>query len=104
MMTLADALDIMVGRTGVERYRELCDPTHRDYHPEFIPWILEQARAPHEPAPLPEPEPEPRDLAASLRQWFRESLDMAGRRCCGAQYVPFDPYQLPADERLAWPF
>ena len=44
-MTLAEALDIVVARTGHRRYRELCDPAHPDYNPDYIPVVIRLAEA-----------------------------------------------------------
>ena len=50
-MTITEALDIVVGRTGVERYRQLCDPEHPDYREEYVDWIMSQAQQPAENFP-----------------------------------------------------
>jgi hypothetical protein len=43
MMTLAEALDLAVARTGHARYRELVDPAHRDFNPDYIPVVMRMA-------------------------------------------------------------
>jgi hypothetical protein len=40
---LPEALDIVVGRTRAERYRQLCDPTHPAYNPDYVPVVLRLA-------------------------------------------------------------
>lgn len=40
---LAEALDVVVGRTKVERYRDLCDPSHPDYNPNYSAIVLRMA-------------------------------------------------------------
>lgn len=43
-MTIEEALDIVVARTGHHRYRELVDPAHPDYDPRFIPIVIDAAK------------------------------------------------------------
>lgn len=43
-MTLSEALDIVVGQTGHERFRELCDPGHPAYHPGTAAVVFRWAR------------------------------------------------------------
>jgi hypothetical protein len=50
-MTLADALDIAVARTGWDRYRILCDPVHPS-HELYAQVVREIAAA---PAPVAAP-------------------------------------------------
>jgi hypothetical protein len=45
MMNLSQAIDIVVARTGHERFRELTDPAHPAYDPAYAPWIMAQAGA-----------------------------------------------------------
>ncbi len=52
-MNLAEALDIVVGRTGHERFRQLCDPNDPAYAPGYIPLVMSLATG--EPVPCPEP-------------------------------------------------
>lgn len=44
-MTLAEALDIVVGKTGHRRFRDLTDPTHPEYHPGTVAVVMRMARA-----------------------------------------------------------
>lgn len=48
-MEISEALEIVVGRTGHERYRELCDPSSPTYDPRYVPIVIEMAGG--EPAP-----------------------------------------------------
>jgi hypothetical protein len=43
MMTIDQALDIVVARTGHERFRSLCDPAHESYDPAYPPYIVARA-------------------------------------------------------------
>ena len=47
-MTLADALDIVVGQTGVERYRHLCSEANTLKPPNdraaYCRWIVDEAQ------------------------------------------------------------
>jgi hypothetical protein len=49
-MELREALDIVVQRSGHERYRDLCDPEHPDYQVEWPEQVIRMAQ---EPAPEP---------------------------------------------------
>ena len=60
-MTLAEALDLVVERTGVDRYRRLCDVADRVYRPEYPAYILEKAAR-----LLVEPAPDPPDCLAGI--------------------------------------
>jgi hypothetical protein len=54
-MTLADALDVVVARTGHARFRELCDPSHPDHNPAYEATVFALAAAPWPPGGPPEP-------------------------------------------------
>src|SRR5262245_4476328 len=49
-MELAEALDIVVARTGHARYRDLCNPEHPAYNAAYIPIVLAMARAAESPS------------------------------------------------------
>lgn len=75
-MTLAEALDLVVARTGHARYRDLCDPTHPDYDPGYEGLVMQLAvDATRDPT-----------IEDGLRAWWAESVSFWGgapRRCCG---------------------
>lgn len=94
-MDLAEALDLAVAKTGVRRYRQLCDPTHPAYHPEYIPLVLAIARG--EPLPVPKS-----GLAIALEQWWHQSVDLhraeAWRKHAEASGEPIEAASAPASE------
>jgi hypothetical protein len=48
-MNFQEALDIVVARTGHQRYRQLCDPDDPAFDPAYPPWIISQAEQPAGP-------------------------------------------------------
>lgn len=54
-MELSEALEIVIARTGHERYRELCDPASPAHDPRYEAIVLSMAGAPIEPARLEQP-------------------------------------------------
>lgn len=68
-MTPADALDIVVSRTGHARFRELCDPGHPDHQPGMAAVVLAMAAGPppsaRDATPAREPVPFARVHAAA---------------------------------------
>jgi hypothetical protein len=77
-MTLPDALDIVVARTGVERYRYLCSQHPRaSTRAEYSALILRLALEPN-PPPRPTPTESLEVLAAVRRCCFRSA---AGDGC-----------------------
>lgn len=61
-MEISEALDIVVARTGHVRYRDLCDPSHPDYHPGYPALVIAMAEDRPPPAPPPEAPPAVRGL------------------------------------------
>jgi hypothetical protein len=77
-MTVADALDIVVARTGVERYRYLClEHPRASTRAEYSAHVLRLASSPA-PPPRPTAAESIADLAAVRRCEFRS----AGRDGC----------------------
>lgn len=62
-MTLAEALDLAVAKTGCRRYRQLCDPSDPAYHAGYMPIVFAIARGEPLPTPAPTPPIEPRPAA-----------------------------------------
>lgn len=79
-MTLAEALDVVVARTGHARYRALCDPSHPAYDPAYVAFILRLAGG---PAPDIPPTPDP-----VLPMGIDHALDVIRRRDRCPHYVP----------------
>lgn len=80
-MDLAEAINLIVSRTGHARYRDLCDPTHPAHHPAYVDFVLRFAGAsPPAPRPTMEPPPATSGVAASLDV-------IRGRDSC-RHYVP----------------
>lgn len=48
-MNIENALEIVVGRTGQESYRDLCNPSHPRFNPDYIPVVMRMA----ENVPMP---------------------------------------------------
>jgi hypothetical protein len=66
-MTLDEALDVVVARTGHRRYRELCDPAHPNHlHYRELVLRLASAPAPEPPASRPQSPLEKLPLAGDL--------------------------------------
>ncbi len=42
-MTLAEAIEIVASRPAHGRYRDLCDPSHPAYNPDYIPVVMRLA-------------------------------------------------------------
>lgn len=42
-MTLAEAIEIVTARPGHRRYRDLCDPVHPSYNPDYVPVVMRLA-------------------------------------------------------------
>lgn len=61
-MTIAEALDYIVGLTGHDRFRQLCDLAHPDFHPDAPALMIRLASEGWTPPP-PSP-PTPEEIAA----------------------------------------
>jgi hypothetical protein len=77
-MTLADALDIQIARTGHARYRWLCSEDNPDHaqRDAYRRLVIQQASGPWPPQP---------DLAVQAIADIRQSgvTQTARRGCCG---------------------
>ena len=63
-MTTAEALDLVVARTGHQRYRDLCDPSHPDHDPGYIEYVLALAEG-KSPDESPAPDAPPASMSRS---------------------------------------
>lgn len=93
-MKLSEALEILIGRTRHEKYRDFVDPTNAAYHPA---WEAEVIRLANEEPPAPPPvkdEGDGRNLRTGLAGWYWDSIAMFRRmygtaitapadKCCG---------------------
>lgn len=93
--SISAAVEAVVRRTRHARYRQLVDPDHPDYRPEYVAGILAAAGRLVDPAPGPAPDPEPvpaddpaapsgADLLANARACpHRGPIPEAEREGCG---------------------
>jgi hypothetical protein len=91
-MELEEALEIVIARTGHERFRTLCDPDHPDFNPAYASLVIAmatgEATSPAEGHPSPQQSPTPLETlplagdivaaaaekigAARLAKWIEE--------------------------------
>jgi hypothetical protein len=111
MMTIDEALEIVVRRTGHHRYRALCDPADPAHNPAYLPLVMRLAGEP-EPDISPNLAPEiplAGDLVAALAQrlgadrlakWVEK---WAGRPCgCAERQAALNRLDATARRFLGW--
>lgn len=68
-MELAEAIEIVVGQSKHERFRELTNPAHPSYHPRYVSLVIAMATggtlAPESPSSRPILSPAPSPPAAN---------------------------------------
>lgn len=85
-MTLEEAVAIVAARPGHGRYRDLCDPNHPDFNPDYGPVVMRLAGA--DPAEYP--------------GLFRQAANLAGAAGrAAAAVVRGEPVRVPADVHAA---
>ena len=87
MMTWQESLELMVGRTGHLRYRELCDESHPD-HEQWRALMIEQASG---------PPPGPSQLIPTGLPLAGDIVEMATKRLGIARLTKYISDQLGAD-------
>jgi hypothetical protein len=83
LMTIADALDLVIARTGVERYRYLClEHPKPEVRAEYSALVLRLAERPPAPGPTAG---ESAALARAVQACAYRSIEPGGCRCahCG---------------------
>lgn len=79
-MTLAEAIAIVSARPGHRRYRDLCDPNHPEFNPDYEPVVLRLAAEPFPPAPATAA-PTARQSVALVRRMNACLFRSAGASC-----------------------
>jgi hypothetical protein len=81
---LEEAIEIVVARTGHERFRSLCDPDHPDFNPAYASLVIAmatgEAASPKEGHPSPQQPPTPLEslpLAGDLLAAAAEKISAA---------------------------